>query len=309
VIQLSDRVFRFSVSCKQVGFFIYHLKHFSCINFVVFFHLWNDEGLDWLKGLKDFQAKEIEEWTTISYKKPTYAEITRKNTFTGANSIPLPRKKDWRPRIVLDHDQTKAPRGRISAFDRLGNQQRPCLSVFKCLGASRPPADDLIPRKSVFDHLHFELDHARSAKNKDRAQDSLHSEGTVNSSSVNKGEFEIQNDLIPQKKEGRFIYVSSLVILRLCAAAHELHKAPAMVLAIGPSQSQASHPRQQQRIAVKGKSRYMKNILTPRVGLRELYQLDPYHLRYSNPLLNLRDSYTLLLKRHNKARHLVPALI
>jgi hypothetical protein len=42
---LKDRIFFFSVSCKEVGFEIYSLPSFACDEFVLFFHLFNEAGL------------------------------------------------------------------------------------------------------------------------------------------------------------------------------------------------------------------------------------------------------------------------
>jgi hypothetical protein len=39
VIALSDQVFQFSVSSKQVGIFIYQLQFFKCSDFIVYVHL------------------------------------------------------------------------------------------------------------------------------------------------------------------------------------------------------------------------------------------------------------------------------
>ena len=39
VVQLSDRVFRFSVCSKKVGIIIYNLRLFECDEFKLFFHL------------------------------------------------------------------------------------------------------------------------------------------------------------------------------------------------------------------------------------------------------------------------------
>jgi hypothetical protein len=39
VFHLSEWMFSFSVSCKNVGFMIYKLKSFSCKSFAIFFHL------------------------------------------------------------------------------------------------------------------------------------------------------------------------------------------------------------------------------------------------------------------------------
>ena len=47
VLQLSDRVFRFVVAAKSVGFFITNLLCFECKLFKVFFHLWGNGGPNW----------------------------------------------------------------------------------------------------------------------------------------------------------------------------------------------------------------------------------------------------------------------
>jgi hypothetical protein len=57
VSQLSDQVFRFSVSCREVGFFIYQLQHFKCDNFEVFFNLWNNGGAHWEKEYHQYQME------------------------------------------------------------------------------------------------------------------------------------------------------------------------------------------------------------------------------------------------------------
>ena len=44
VVQLADRVFRFSVASQLVSFHIFNLRSFECDDFKVFFHLWHDGG-------------------------------------------------------------------------------------------------------------------------------------------------------------------------------------------------------------------------------------------------------------------------
>jgi hypothetical protein len=44
VIQLRDRVFRFSVGTRSVGFMVHSLKSFSCDAFKCYFHLWSNGG-------------------------------------------------------------------------------------------------------------------------------------------------------------------------------------------------------------------------------------------------------------------------
>jgi hypothetical protein len=142
VSQLSDRVFRFSVSCRQVGFFIYQLQHFKSDTFEVFFNLWNNGGAHWEKEFQNFQAEEESSWQSVATKKISYADALKKPKLTGGNSVPVNHQKEWRPWIVLD-DPPHTTKGKKSVFDRLGHHS----------AASR----NLIPKKSVFGRLQFDL--------------------------------------------------------------------------------------------------------------------------------------------------------
>ena len=44
VVQLDDRVFRFSMASQLVSFHIFNLRSFECVDFKVFFHLWHGGG-------------------------------------------------------------------------------------------------------------------------------------------------------------------------------------------------------------------------------------------------------------------------
>ena len=46
---LSDRVFRFSVSSRHVGFFVLALRSFSCHAFKCYFHTWGHGGPNWIR--------------------------------------------------------------------------------------------------------------------------------------------------------------------------------------------------------------------------------------------------------------------
>lgn len=45
VVEVEENIFKFSVSSKAVGLFIYNLEFFACSAFKVFFHLWNEKGV------------------------------------------------------------------------------------------------------------------------------------------------------------------------------------------------------------------------------------------------------------------------
>lgn len=62
VLQLSDRVFRFSMFSKQMGFSDYNLKSFACDNFKAYFHLWNSGGPNWAHEFDAYCSEEDSSW-------------------------------------------------------------------------------------------------------------------------------------------------------------------------------------------------------------------------------------------------------
>jgi hypothetical protein len=106
VIQIANRVFRFSVSYREVGFLINHLQSYKCENFSVFFHLWNNGGPNWRKEIQEFEKEEEASWQVIPRKKLSYAEAAKKPPFSGDNSTPIQNKKQWRPRITIFDNTT-----------------------------------------------------------------------------------------------------------------------------------------------------------------------------------------------------------
>lgn len=46
VVELERNIFKFSVASKHVGFMVYQLKSFQCSSFKLFFHLWNEKGVE-----------------------------------------------------------------------------------------------------------------------------------------------------------------------------------------------------------------------------------------------------------------------
>jgi hypothetical protein len=118
VHQLSDRVFRFLVSSKVVGFHIYNSKCIVHAEFRAFFNLWNRGGPNWIHEFKKFIGEENASWLTVRGKKSlSYADIV-KLPLTGANAVPIRNKKKFssgvgHPAQII-----------ISVFNRLGSLVR-----------------------------------------------------------------------------------------------------------------------------------------------------------------------------------------
>lgn len=98
VIQLYSLGFKFSVASKDVGFFIYNLRSFSCKDFAVFFSLWGNGGANWQKEFQPWTEEQDNEWTIVSRKKKSFAKVVcsapnRKiPILTGANTtVPVSR--------------------------------------------------------------------------------------------------------------------------------------------------------------------------------------------------------------------------
>jgi hypothetical protein len=129
---LEDRIFLFSVTCKEVGFEIYKIRKLSCVDFEISFHLFNDSGLASARSLST--DKPSFPWKEVG-KKSSYAEMAKKpakalpnvrrnmrgssamnqnsssRILTGANQIPVARQFGGR--------QFYNSGSRKSVFDRL----------------------------------------------------------------------------------------------------------------------------------------------------------------------------------------------
>jgi hypothetical protein len=116
VSPLADRVFRFTVSSKDVGFHIYNSKCIVRPEFKAFFNLWNSGGPNWTYEFRLFLQEENANWWFVKGKKKiSFTNIVRRPSLTGANAIPIRRHKlPYRYSGNLN-----APR--ISVFNRLGS--------------------------------------------------------------------------------------------------------------------------------------------------------------------------------------------
>jgi hypothetical protein len=80
VTHIRDRVFRFIVISKAVGFLVYNLRSFSCLSFICHFHLLGFGGPNWVHEHSLWLAEQESSWQTMSHRNPP---------LTGANVIPV----------------------------------------------------------------------------------------------------------------------------------------------------------------------------------------------------------------------------
>ena len=147
VLALADRVFRFSVSSRLVGFHIFKLRSFVCSAFKIFFHLWSNGGPNWVREWILFCHEEDAAWSVPSKKRVdqgkslvrkelSFADAVRKNMLTGANSVPIQTRQNVRQNIFSrlsfpefagkSFNKGKAPIGQVHqdgpmGFDRSRN--------------------------------------------------------------------------------------------------------------------------------------------------------------------------------------------
>ncbi|TVU11173.1 hypothetical protein EJB05_44742, partial [Eragrostis curvula] len=126
-MQLKDRVFRFSVSSKDVGFHIYRLQSYECKQYKIFFNLWNSGGAKWSAESQRYAKEEADSWSEVVSKRTlrsrkSYAAVAksgRSQNLTGANKVPLGQKKQWKARQSVF---SRISQPRTSVFDRLQDQ-------------------------------------------------------------------------------------------------------------------------------------------------------------------------------------------
>ncbi|KAM0862751.1 hypothetical protein ACQ4PT_045066 [Festuca glaucescens] len=66
VLHIRDRVFRFSVRSKRVGFHVTSTRSYSCKEFKCFFHLWGSGGPNWEREFRTWCSDQEKEWTLVS---------------------------------------------------------------------------------------------------------------------------------------------------------------------------------------------------------------------------------------------------
>jgi hypothetical protein len=89
---LSDRVFLFLLSCKDVDFAVYRRHSFICSSFKVYLHLWNSGGPNWIKEWQLYSDEESSSWTLVSRRRnsqASFADVVRKPALSSANLVPL----------------------------------------------------------------------------------------------------------------------------------------------------------------------------------------------------------------------------
>lgn len=100
-------MFRFSVSCKDVGFMIYKLKSFIYKQFAVFFFLWGNGRPNWEK---DFELSHLEkeaEWTTVKYESLKNSPALSKRSFADVVCSPQSNNKSVFLRLNYPSDYQK----------------------------------------------------------------------------------------------------------------------------------------------------------------------------------------------------------
>lgn len=146
VVELEDWIFKFSVSSKEVGLWIYKtLLDPSNFNFVV--NLWNPNGIELARKFIASSQGRFFEWVQVDSTRKT------KSVLTGANAIPVKR------------NNSNQAQKRISVFNRLNeadlqrnagssNGKSTRNSVFSRLGHMTYPSN----RSSSSSHSHaFDL--------------------------------------------------------------------------------------------------------------------------------------------------------
>jgi hypothetical protein len=91
---LNERVFRFSVASKAVGFMIFNLRFFSCPSFKCFFHLWSNGGPSWYKEFSKWQFECDKEWVLVSPNKKRTDQALAALCSTPQKSALSARKND-----------------------------------------------------------------------------------------------------------------------------------------------------------------------------------------------------------------------
>lgn len=78
VSQLGERTFKFVVSSKPVGWFVFNLRSCACDELKVSFFLWGNGGPNWRREYKLYSQEEESSWTVASKaNRKSFADIVK----------------------------------------------------------------------------------------------------------------------------------------------------------------------------------------------------------------------------------------
>lgn len=115
VVQLAGHVFRFSLPSQDVGFHIYKLRSFECLEFKIFFHLWHNGGPSYQSEYRNWKAEQAKEWVDV-VKGSSRPLNDPKVLLTVANSVPI-----HSSRISSLHQVHRSPRNFVPSSSRFNS--------------------------------------------------------------------------------------------------------------------------------------------------------------------------------------------
>jgi hypothetical protein len=99
----SHNHFRFTVSCKKVGFAIYKLRRFIGTSFDVYFHLWSSGAPHWEREKRLWEAEEARKWEKVMSR-------SQKRLISKSSRSPRkhPKKVCFAEKLIMDSPIVKS---------------------------------------------------------------------------------------------------------------------------------------------------------------------------------------------------------
>ncbi|KQJ94347.1 hypothetical protein BRADI_3g10051v3 [Brachypodium distachyon] len=144
ICHLRQHTFRFSVTNKHISFHIAGLNSFTCINFVVYFHLWGFGGPDFIKEFAAWEKQEHLKWESPkkAQSPPRACRRTKEFDLADAGYSVEDIQQCKENHIAKFRDQQQKPVAIGTVFRRL---------TFPANSAASKPLLAPLPEKMIFE--------------------------------------------------------------------------------------------------------------------------------------------------------------